>query len=441
MEKIAILGSGMAGFGAAHRLHTEGHRATLYEKRPYHGGHTASYAFESGFTIDEGPHVSFTKVERIQKLLADSVEQKFERLRTKVNNHWKGHWIKHPAQCNLYGLPQDLIINILKDFIHTQHHENGDIKNYRDWLYASFGKTFAETFPMEYTIKYHTTTADNMSTDWVGPRLYRAKMEEVLRGALSPSTPDVHYIDQFRYPSHGGFVSYLQMFIKQADLQAAHELVEVHPTRKELRFKNGTVVSYDHVVSSVPLPELIKMIAGVPADVLEASQKLSCSTVVIVSVGVDRADLIDAHWTYFYDRDYFFTRLSTPHLQSPHNVPPGCGSLQAECYYSEKYRPLDRKPEDCIEPVITDLKRCGILRDGDTILFKHAMLVPYANVIFDLDRASALKTVHGYLDDIGIAYCGRYGDWAYIWTDESFMSGENAAQKVLDRLGKRAAKA
>ena len=440
MENIAILGSGMAGFGAAHRLHVEGHRAVLYEKRPYYGGHTASYAFENGFTIDEGPHVSFTKVERMQKLLADSVNQKFERLRTKVNNHWKGHWIKHPAQCNLYGLPQDLTINILKDFIHAQHHEYGEIKNYRDWLHASFGKTFAETFPMEYTVKYHTTTADNMSTDWVGPRLYRANIEEVLRGALSPSTPDVHYIDQFRYPSYGGFVSYLQMFMEQANLHLDHELVEIHPSRKELRFKNGKVAPYDHLISSVPLPDLIKMIVGVPADVFQASQKLSCSTVVIVSIGVNRADLIDAHWTYFYDRDYFFTRLSTPHLQSPHNVPSGCGSIQAECYYSAKYRPLDRTPDECIEPVIQDLKRCGVLREEDSILFKHSMLVPYANVIFDLERAPALKIVHGYLDDIGVAYCGRYGDWAYIWTDESFMSGENAAQKVLDRLGNGTAK-
>lgn len=438
MERIAILGSGMAGFGAAHRFHTEGHRATLYEKRSYHGGHTASYAFNNGFTIDEGPHVSFTQVERIQKLLAESVDQKFERLRTKVNNHWKGHWIKHPAQCNLYGLPQDLIVDVLKDFIHAQHTEYGAIKNYQDWLYASFGRTFAETFPMEYTVKYHTTTAANMDTDWVGPRLYRAKIEEVLRGALSPSTPDVHYIDQFRYPSHGGFVSYLQMFTKEADLRADHELIEIIAKRKELRFKNGNTALYDHLVSSVPLPDLINMISGVPADVLEASQKLACSTAIIVSVGVNRADLIDAHWTYFYDRDYFFTRLSTPHLQSPHNVPPDCGSIQAECYYSAKYRPLDRKPEDCIEPVIKDLKRCGILREEDKILFTHSMRIPYANVIFDLDRAGAVKTVHGYLDDIGVAYCGRYGDWAYIWTDESFMSGEKAAQKVLDRLVKKA---
>ncbi len=61
------------------------------------------------------------------------------------------------------------------------------------------------------------------------------------------------------------------------------------------------------------------------------------------------------------------------------------------------------------------------------------MHIEYANVIFDLERAAALKTVHGYLDDLGIAYCGRYGDWEYIWTDESFVSGENAAKKALSR--------
>ena len=66
------------------------------------------------------------------------------------------------------------------------------------------------------------------------------------------------------------------------------------------------------------------------------------------------------------------------------------------------------------------------------------LLSPYANVIFDLERAEALKTVHGYLDDVGIRWCGRYGEWAYIWTDESFVSGERAAERVLDSLDVRA---
>ena len=90
-------------------------------------------------------------------------------------------------------------------------------------------------------------------------------------------------------------------------------------------------------------------------------------------------------------------------------------------------------PDDWIEPVINDLRRCGLLKENDRIMFSSAMLVRYANIIFDLDRAAALKTVHSYLDDIGIDYCGRYGDWGYLWTDESFKSGENAAQKILDK--------
>jgi protoporphyrinogen oxidase len=432
--KISILGSGMAGCGAAHYLNAEGMTSVMYDKNSYYGGHTASHQYESGFTFDEGPHISFTNVERIQKLLAENVNFQYETLKAYVDNYWQGHWIKHPAQCNLYGLPTDLVVSILRDFVQAQNTDHGEIENYADWLRASFGNTFAETFPMEYTIKYHTTTADNMSTDWLGPRLYRPNLEEVLHGALTPSTPDVHYVENFRYPSRGGFGSYLKPFIiEQTDLRLSHQLIHIDPKQKTLHFTNGVIDAYEHLISSVPLPELIPTIAGTPADVLAASQKLACSTAVIVNLGVNRPDLLDAHWTYFYDRDICFTRISTPYRQSPNNVPAGAGSLQAEVYFSKKYRPLDRAPEEWIQPVIDDLIRCGILREDDELLFKNVLFVPYANVIFDLERADALSIVHSYLDDLGIAYCGRYGEWAYIWTDESFMSGEKSAQKILER--------
>ena len=432
MKNIAILGSGMAGSGAAYRFHQSGVATTTYDKAAQNGGHTASHSFPGGWLFDEGPHVSFTQDKRVQDLLAGNIDGRFETLSTKVNNYWRGHWIKHPAQINLHGLPTELVTQILVDFVAAQNKPEVPVANYEEWLRASYGDTFAETFPMEYTVRYHTTTAANMNTDWIGPRLYRPKLEEVFRGALQPSTADVHYISHFRYPSHGGFAAYLDPFVKMTDLRLNHELVRIDPIAKTLHFRNGASAPYDGVVSSIPLPDLIPMIDGTPAEVLAAAGKLACTEVVIVSLGIDRADLVDAHWSYFYDRDVFFTRLSTPHLQSPNNVPPGCGSLQAECYYSRKYRPLDRTPDDCIEPVIQDLLRTGVLRDTDKILFKHAMHIPYANVIFDLDCREALKTVHGWLDHLGIRYCGRYGDWAYIWTDESFISGENAAQRLLD---------
>ena|SRR5579871_1956811 len=433
MPEIAVLGTGMAGFGAAHRLHAEGITPVLYDKNGYHGGHTASFRNDHGFIFDLGPHISFTKDTRIQDLFAESVHNKYESVQITLNNYWRGHWPIHPVQLHMHGLPQDLIVKVITDFVEASHAPERPINNYEDWLLASFGRTFAETFPMTYARKYHLTTAANMSTDWLGPRIYRPSLEEVLRGALSSSAPHTHYITHFRYPTNDGFISYLRKFVPMANLKLGHELVSIDPRAKELKFSNGFVGRYDALVSSVPLPEMIRMIEGAPRDVAEAARRLACSTCVLVNVGVNRQDLSPAHMTYFYDEDICFTRLSFPHMLSPNNVPPGTGSIQAEVYFSEKYKPLSGSPDALIEPVVADLRRVGLIREDDQILCTKAMLLKYANIIFDLDRNAALKTVHDYLDDLGIAYCGRYGDWGYMWTDESFISGENAVQKVLDR--------
>jgi protoporphyrinogen oxidase len=431
MPNIVVIGSGMAGFGAAYRLHQEGIAPVMYDKNGYYGGHTMSFRYESGFLFDIGPHISFTKDTRIQELLAESVGGRYETLQINLNNYWHGYWPTHPVQLHLHGLPEETIVKVISDFVEERSSPERPIRNYEDWLYASFGKTFAESFPMQYTRKYHTTTADNMSTDWLGPRVYRPSLEEVLRGALSASAPQVHYITHFRYPSDGGFRLYLNKFVPMGNIKLEHELISVDPRTRELTFSNGLITQYDSLVSSVPLPDMIHMIQGAPDDVVEASRKLACSTCVLVNIGINRADISNAHMTYFYDEDICFTRLSFPHMLSSHNAPPGTGNIQAEVYFSEKYKPFSGKAEDWIDPVIRDLKRVGLVREEDEILCRKAMLLRYANVIFDLERADALKTVHGYLDDIGIAYCGRYGDWGYMWTDESFISGERAAERAL----------
>ena len=428
----------MAGFGAAYRLHAEGISPVMYDKNNYYGGHTASFRSDSGFSFDVGPHISFTKDPRIQEIFADSVEQQYETIQISLNNYWRGYWPLHPVQVHLHGLPEDVVLKVISDFVAESQAPERPVKNYADWLLASFGRTFAELFPMQYTRKYHLTTAENMSTDWLGPRIYRPSLEEVLRGALSPSAPHVHYITHFRYPSNGGFVSYLNKFVPLGNLRLSNELVSIDPRSRQLTFSNGHVTGYDALVSSVPLPDLIRMIDGAPADVLEASQRLACSTCVLVNLGISREDLSRSHMTYFYDEDICFTRLGFPHMLSKSNVPPGTGSIQAEVYFSDKYKPLTGSAEDWIDPVIKDLRRCGILRDDDRILSRGASLLRYANIIFDLDRAAALKTTHGYLDDLGIAYCGRYGDWGYMWTDESFKSGEKAAEKALSAVASRA---
>ncbi|HUT79297.1 MAG TPA: NAD(P)-binding protein, partial [Polyangia bacterium] len=323
MSDIVLLGSGMATMGAAYRLRAEGRQYVMFDRGDHPGGHTKTYTYPDGWVFDDGPHVSFTENERIQAILAEQVAGDFHQVPTGVNNFWQGHWVKHPAQINLFGLPTDLVTRCIEDFVRESTGPARPIHNYEDWLIASYGQTFAETFPMHYTRKIHTTDARNMTADWMGPRMYRPTLEEVLRGALSPSTSDVHYIDRFRYPNHGGFYSYLRTIHESSDLRMGHEAIRIDPKARIVTFANGATADYSGLVSSIPLRDLIPMIDGAPERVLEAARALAATGVVVINIGIDRVEDSGMSWSYFYDEEYLMTRLSYPHRFSPFATPPG----------------------------------------------------------------------------------------------------------------------
>jgi protoporphyrinogen oxidase len=426
----------MAACGATYRLSAAGARFSVFDRGRHPGGHTKTYQYLDRlgigtWTFDDGPHVSFTKDQRIQQILSDNIGGDYHSVPTGVNNYWQGYWIKHPAQCNLYGLPAGLVIRCIEDFVEASR-ASESVSNYEDWLLSAFGRTFAETFPMEYTKKIHTTDARNLTADWMGPRVYRPSLSEVLAGAIAPSTADVHYIEDFRYPRKGGFYAYLDPIFARADLQLEHEVTDIWPNTRTIGFANGRHTEHDGIVSSVPLPVLIPLIRGVPETVAEAAAALAYTGCAFINIGIDRLEESDATWTYFYDQEFATTRLSYPHRFSPEGVPQGCAAFQCEVYFSPRYKPLVESREGLIEAAITDLRRCGLIQPDDQILLAEVEISPFANVIFDHQRGSALKVVHQYLDEIGIKYCGRFGEWEYLWTDQAFVSGEEAAQELLD---------
>jgi protoporphyrinogen oxidase len=434
---VAVLGSGMAAMGAAHALCGAGQAPVCLDAANYAGGHTATFPASDGFLFDDGPHVSFTKDERVARLLADAVDGHYRTVQVVIDNMWQGRRIRHPVQLNLHGLPPELIVSVLDDFIAEAAAPSREIRHYADWLVASYGRTFAETFPMVYGRKYHTTEPENLTTEWLGPRMYRPDLHEMLQGALDAPRAHKHYVTEFRYPEHGGFGAYLAGLRRGLDIRLGHRLVGLDPIGRVLRFAEGRQLSADAVISSIPLPKLIPLIDGVPDAVRAAVKALSYSSAMVVNVGVGREDLSPAHITYYYDEDVVFPRLNFPHMLSPHVVPPGAGAIQAEVYHSDRYRPLTMTAEETVERVVSDLRRCGVLRPDDKLLVAEARNIDYANVIWDHQRAGAVSTVHEYLDEIGVVRCGRYGDWDHSWTDEAFLSGERAGGEVLAgaRLG------
>ena len=108
--------------GAAHKFFEAGTDTKTFEKNSYAGGHTTSWTFDTGFIFDEGPHISFTQNEHVQKVLSDNIEGRFETIQAQVNNYFEGHWIKHPGamQSCMVCLQELVIANCLLDFVKAQ---------------------------------------------------------------------------------------------------------------------------------------------------------------------------------------------------------------------------------------------------------------------------------------------------------------------------------
>ena len=73
-------------------------------------------------------------------------------------------------------------------------------------------------------------------------------------------------------------------------------------------------------------------------------------------------------------------------------------------------------------------KRCMV--KGDQIVYQDTYDINYGYVLFDKHRKESIKVIHNFLKSLNIIPCGRYGLWAYLWSDEAILSGKKAAESL-----------
>lgn len=417
--KTVILGAGITGLSANYYLEQE-KKGIILEQNLFYGGLCHSFKLND-FVFDTFIHLSFTQnkdVINIFNMSTNSVNHM-----PIAYNYYHGYWLKHPAQNNIYSLSNREKVDIIEGFINRQQRA---IKNYEDWLKIQFGDYFAEHFPMKYTKKYWTVEASQLETRWVGNRLYQPLIKEVLVGAFEEDQVNRYYAKEMRYPCEGGYQSYLKELVIEENIKFNSKVVGIDPTKKIVSTYTGEKYYYENLVSTIPLPELCKIIKGIPDEVLEAADNLYYTSGIIVSLGFNKTSIPKHLWYYIYDDDILPSRVYSSSLKSANNVPEGCSSIQAEYYYS-KLNPLHYTLEEVLEKTIVKIGNIMGFSESD-IVVKDVREIEYANVIFTKDIYKNREIVHEYLNKISIKYAGRFGEWDYLWSDQSLLSGKKVAE-------------
>ncbi|MBI2876316.1 MAG: FAD-dependent oxidoreductase [Candidatus Tectomicrobia bacterium] len=422
---IAILGAGLSGLSAAYHLKEQ--HCVVYEREAAVGGLCRSYR-HGPFTFDYTGHLLHLRDASIRRFVSELLPSGLALHGRQAAIYSQGVYTPYPFQVHLYGLPQETIQECLEGFMEAMRRPTSR-DNLRDWILSTFGPGIARHFLFPYNQKLWRTDLSRLSIDWVGWAVPRPSLEEVIQGAQGKAQGWYGYNATFLYPQDGGIGLLAEALADRIpEVHLGKEAVEIQARKKRLTFQDGSSGSYERLISTLPLPELLNRITDLPAAIQEAGKGLRYVSVYDVNLGVGRERISDKHWIYFPEEEFAFYRVGFPMNFSASLGPPGTSSLYAEisCLPEESF-----SPEEALERVVQGLERCGILQEDDVLLAQDVQRIRYAYVIHNPDRRRLLPWIQESLEEAGIHTIGRYGGWGYSSMEEALLEGRRVASTVI----------
>jgi protoporphyrinogen oxidase len=441
MKKIVILGAGPTGLGAAYRLYKLGYKNWyIYEKNDFIGGLSASFQDKKGFTWDVGGHVIFSGNDRFNRLvdaLLGDEKQTFSR------ESWiwlRDTFVKYPFQNNFHLHPDKGIVLECASGLLDGCNQNDPYENFEEWIYSFFGKGIAKYFMIPYNRKVWAYPLKKMDCNWISERVSIIDIKRILKNIICQADDsDWGPNNTFRYPLSGGIGGLFNKFLPYTDghLQLNKEVARILPDRKEVIFGDGERVSYNVLISTIPLNELLKKMRGKPERIGKSGEKLLWNGGCMVGIGIRKACPSKKNWMYFPQDDSPFYRVTYLSNYSPNMTPKGnYFSFLAESSYS-KYRKISR--DAIIEETIEGLINSKLITEKDRSLIVSAYMIdtPYSFPVPFLGRDKVLEEIQSFLIKNGIFSRGRFGGWKYEVgnMDHSVLQGMEVVERIL--LGKK----
>ena len=437
VKKIIILGAGPTGLGAAYQLQKLNYKNwNIYEKNNYVGGLSASFRDKQGFTWDIVGHILFSNNDRFNRLVDNLLRDEVLTFKRESWIWLKDNFIKYPFQNNFHTHPdKEIVIECILGLIDNLY-KNGKCRNFEEWIYYFFGKGIAKYFMTPYNNKVWACPLDRMDYGWIAERVSVIDINRILQNIVySRDDSDWGPNNVFKYPLFGGIGGLFDKFLPYINrhLYLNKNAIKVSVEKKEIVFQDGEKVSYDLLISTIPLNELLNKIENKPEQINKSAKEFVWNGGYMVGIGINKPCPSKKNWIYFPQDDSPFYRVTYLSNYSPNMTPRGnYFSFLAETSYST-FKSVSK--ETIVEETIRGLINSKLLEEEDKaqivstclIDVQHSFPVPF------LGRDEVLREVQSFLSGNNIYSRGRFGGWKYEVgnMDNSLIQGMEIVEKIL----------
>lgn len=456
---VVVLGAGITGLTTAHQLLGAGCRVSVVDAALDAGGLASSFR-RDGFAFDFGPHEFCTDNADLVRLLEDVCGDDLLLVRKRAAQLFRGKFVRYPFR------PTDVLQTLglwtsmraameiaglrLRRLIREP-----DTSTFERWTRARFGRTLYESYFGPYTQKVwgidpdeldHVTASDRISVDSLRALVKKTLKYHVL-GLEDFDGVHGEFQHSFRY-TRGG-IGTLQERMRQrvealgGEFRFGRRLVgarRVDGRVTALEFADGsTIDGFETIVSTVPLPLMVRAALGESAEPLLRQNALPFRGLIFLFLRIARPKVSDFHWIYFPDGDVPFQRITEFSHFGAGMTPDGQTGLTLEVAADPGDGIFELDDARIADLCLARLEQLDLLRRGD-VLGYDVVRVRHGypkQVKGFLDRTAALL---GALAEHApnVLSIGRQGLFRYCNMNECMEMALDAAPRIVNReLGLR----
>ena len=422
---IYIIGAGPAGCALAYYFSKRSIPATVIEASSQLGGMSRSFTFESGISIDTGPHIFHSPDPEITEDWLDICPENL------VEQHFHSYLCKNSEFDQFIHYPisreslSDAGYHDLVDNINDSEPSQSFI-NYRDFMQHRVGPELEELFYRYYPEKLWGLPTSQMRADWAPKRVQ-------VRDSKLP-----FFAGQFCAAHHVGAGYFYSELAEKSTFAEFNLNSRVSSVIKDNQIISKLVTTNnvhhinddDIVISTIPLP-LLGSLLGIKAH-------LDYRGVCIVTLLVDGKFTLpnDAAWMYFDQSTVPFTRITNHSLVSPGSTPNKDQTLLSfEIPYSAHSDSLSSETDDDIFRHV--ISSCAAIPFIEEQLLKPVSVIkePFVYPLREFRFEETLLSISSAIDNIANLFSiGSSGEFVYGDSQITFRKCKDFVDDYLSDL-------
>lgn len=443
MSRVAIIGAGPAGITAAHALIQKGCDVDVFEATPQIGGMARSFPLW-GVNVDLGPHRFFSKDARVNRLWHELMGDDYQMVERLTRIYYGGRFYHYPlkplnALGNLGWIEAAHCAASYAKQLLIKPFQKMPVTSFEDWVVAAFGRRLYQLFFQSYSEKLWGIPCHELDVDFAAQRIQGFSMAHALWASIGLNRR-VHktLVHRFPHPIEGSGIVYERMAerIRQKGgrIHLSRPVVGMAPDGRSLRLADGAELSFDHIISTMPLTQLCRSLPNLPDEVSDALDRLTYRNTLLIYIKVEHPSLFPDQWLYMQSPEFRLGRITNfrnwPNGQAANSD----SSILALEYWCDEHDTLWSTPDaELIHMAIDETRQTGLLRDApvsDGVVVR----VPRCYPVYRKGYRDWLAPVVRHLNTCcpHLLAIGRAGAFKYNNQDHSILMGLLAAENIAD---------